>query len=71
MSSLAIMNATTVVCLTLWRLIQLKREAMARFIVQNRLKDRSELQDFNAGGYLYQPERSEADNLVFMRDAGV
>ena len=44
---------------------------MARFIVQNRLKDRAELQDFNAGGYRYQPDRSEADNLVFMRDAGV
>ena len=47
------------------------RGAMARFIVQNRLKDLAELQDFNAGGYRYQPDRSDADNLVFMRDAGV
>jgi len=29
------------------------------------------LQDFNAGGYRYQPDRSDADNLVFMRDARV
>jgi len=47
------------------------RGAMARFIVQNRLKERAELQDFNAGGYHYQPDRSDADNLVFMRDAVV
>jgi len=47
------------------------RGAMARFIVQNRLKDRAELQDFNAGGYRYQSDRSDADNLVFMRDAAV
>jgi len=47
------------------------RGAMARFIVQNRLKGRAELQDFNAGGYRYQPDRSDADNLVFMRDAVV
>jgi len=47
------------------------RGTMARFIIQNRLKDRAELQDFNAGGYSYQPDRSDADNLVFMRDAVV
>ena len=47
------------------------RGAMARFIVQNRLKSRAELQDFNAGGYRYQPDRSDDDNLVFMRDAAV
>jgi cytoplasmic iron level regulating protein YaaA (DUF328/UPF0246 family) len=47
------------------------RGAMARFIVQNRLKERDQLQDFNAGGYRYQPDRSDADNLVFMRDAAV
>ena len=47
------------------------RGAMARFIVKNRLKERAELQDFNAGGYHYQPDRSDADNLVFMRDAVV
>ena len=47
------------------------RGAMARFIVQNRLKERAELQDFNAGGYNYQPDRSDADNIVFLRDAVV
>jgi cytoplasmic iron level regulating protein YaaA (DUF328/UPF0246 family) len=47
------------------------RGAMARFIVQNRLKDRAELQDFNAGGYRFQPDRSDAENLVFARDAAV
>jgi len=47
------------------------RGAMARFIVQNRLKDRAELQDFNAGGYRYQAEQSNADKLVFTRDAEV
>jgi len=47
------------------------RGAMARFIVQNRLKERDQLKDFNAGGYCYQPDRSDTDNLVFMRDAVV
>ena len=47
------------------------RGAMARFIIQNRLKERDQLQDFNAGGYCYQPDRSDTDNLVFMRDAVV
>jgi cytoplasmic iron level regulating protein YaaA (DUF328/UPF0246 family) len=47
------------------------RGAMARFIVQNRLKERTELQGFNAGGYSYQPDRSDEDNPVFMRDTEV
>jgi cytoplasmic iron level regulating protein YaaA (DUF328/UPF0246 family) len=47
------------------------RGVMARFIVQNRLKERDQLQDFNAGGYRYQPDRSDEDNIVFMRDAAV
>ena len=38
---------------------------MARFIMQSRLNDRAELQDFNAGGYRYQSGRSDADSLVF------
>lgn len=45
------------------------RGVMARFIVQNRLKERAELQDFNAGGYRYQPDQSEAEKLVFMCEA--
>jgi len=47
------------------------RGAMARFILQNRLKERVELQDFNAGGYRYQPDCSNVDNMVFVRDAAV
>ena len=47
------------------------RGAMARFIVQSRLKERDQLQDFNAGGYHYQPDRSDVDNLVFIRDSAV
>jgi cytoplasmic iron level regulating protein YaaA (DUF328/UPF0246 family) len=47
------------------------RGAMARFIVQNRLKDRAELQDFNAGGYRFQPDHSDVNNLVCVRDAAV
>jgi cytoplasmic iron level regulating protein YaaA (DUF328/UPF0246 family) len=45
------------------------RGAMARFIVQNRLKERAELQRFNVGGYAYQPHQSNAETLVFMRSA--
>jgi len=44
------------------------RGAMARFIMQNRLKDAAELQYFNAGGYCYQPDRSNINTFVFMRD---
>ena len=47
------------------------RGVMARFIVQNRLTDRAELQDFNAVGYRFQPDRSDAGNLIFVRDAAV
>jgi len=45
------------------------RGAMARFIIQNRLTERVELQNFNAGGYRYLPDRSDASTLVFLRDA--
>jgi len=44
------------------------RGAMARFIIQNRLVERTGLQDFNLGGYQYQPNLSSVDKLVFMRD---
>jgi cytoplasmic iron level regulating protein YaaA (DUF328/UPF0246 family) len=47
------------------------RGAMARFIVKNRLKDRAGLQNFNAGGYRYQPDQSDSANLVFIRDKKV
>ena len=45
------------------------RGAMARFIIQNRLTERVELQNFNAGGYRYLPDRSDEGTLVFLRDA--
>ena len=47
------------------------RGAMARFVVQNRLKTKDDLQGFAAGGYCYQPDQSDADLLVFEREASV
>lgn len=43
------------------------RGAMARFIIQNRLRDPAALQDFVVGGYAYQPEMSTAEAPVFLR----
>ena len=43
------------------------RGAMARFIVQNKITDKEDLKDFDAGGYRYQPDQSNIDNLVFIR----
>ena len=45
------------------------RGAMARFVVQNRLKTKDDLKGFAAGGYCYQPDQSDADRLVFEREA--
>jgi cytoplasmic iron level regulating protein YaaA (DUF328/UPF0246 family) len=45
------------------------RGAMARFVVQNRLTAKDDLKEFRAGGYCYQPDQSDANQLVFMRDA--
>ena len=44
------------------------RGAMARYIVQNRLTQVSDLLAFGSGGYSYQPDQSDADTLVFERD---
>ena len=44
------------------------RGAMARFIVQNRLSDLSQIAEFDLGGYAYQPEQSTAEKPVFLRD---
>lgn len=46
--------------------------SMARFMIQNRLRDPPEaLKEFDLGGYRFQPDRSEGgDNLVFLRDEG-
>ncbi len=45
------------------------RGAMARFIVQNRLRDPAALQAFDTGGYRYQPAMSTPDRPVFLRPA--
>ncbi len=44
------------------------RGAMARFIVQRRITDPDGLKDFDTGGYRFQPEMSEENRLVFVRD---
>mgnify|MGYP000135584082 CR=1 FL=1 len=43
------------------------RGAMARYIVQNRLKDATDIQNFDTGGYEYRPELSSPDKPVFIR----
>jgi len=44
------------------------RGAMARFIIQNRLRDPESLTGFDTGGYRHAPEMSEPDSPVFIRD---
>jgi cytoplasmic iron level regulating protein YaaA (DUF328/UPF0246 family) len=43
------------------------RGAMARFIIQNRVTTPEGLQDFDLGGYAYQPDQSSQDKPVFFR----
>jgi len=43
------------------------RGAMARFIVENRLKDAEALTAFDTGGYAYAPELSAPDKPAFLR----
>ena len=43
------------------------RGMMARFIIQNRLKKVHDLCDFNSEGYVYNPEQSSQEKLVFIR----
>ena len=43
------------------------RGAMARYIVQNRLRDPAALMDFDAGGYAYDKGLSAPDRPVFLR----
>ncbi len=43
------------------------RGAMARYIITHRLTTPEGLQDFDTGGYIYQPERSSADEMIFLR----
>lgn len=44
------------------------RGAMARFAVENRVTAADEIKDFAAGGYAYDPDLSEGDKWVFLRD---
>lgn len=45
------------------------RGAMARFVVENRVKDTKQLCDFNSGGYEFDPSQSDATTFVFSRDS--
>ncbi len=44
------------------------RGAMARFVVENRVKKAEGIKDFASGGYTYDPDLSEGDKWVFLRD---
>ncbi|MFT6457969.1 peroxide stress protein YaaA [Pseudophaeobacter arcticus] len=43
------------------------RGAMARFVIQNRVSEVAALQEFDSGGYAYQPQLSEPMKPVFLR----
>jgi len=47
------------------------RGAMARFIIQNRLRDPAGLLDFDTGGYRHAPDLSAPERPVFLRDQPV
>ena len=40
---------------------------MARYILENRLRDAAALQDFHTAGYEFDPVLSEQDKPVFVR----
>ncbi|MDA3856675.1 MAG: peroxide stress protein YaaA [Roseovarius sp.] len=44
------------------------RGAMARYMIQHRLRDPDALKDFDSGGYHYNSELSKGDTWVFLRD---
>lgn len=44
------------------------RGSMARYIIQRRLTDAEGIKEFDLGGYAYQPDMSEGDRWVFLRD---
>ncbi len=44
------------------------RGAMARHIVESRVTTLDGIKDFAAGGYAYDPDLSEGDKIVFLRD---
>ncbi|MCA8882304.1 MAG: peroxide stress protein YaaA [Rhodobacteraceae bacterium] len=45
------------------------RGAMARFVMENRLRDPAALQAFSAGGYAFDPARSSPGTPVFVRSS--
>ena len=44
------------------------RGAMARFVIENHLKDPRDLESFNSGGYKFQKALSDKQKLVFVLD---
>ncbi len=44
------------------------RGAMARFVVENRITEADGIKEFGSGGYAYDPDLSEGDKWVFLRD---
>ena len=44
------------------------RGAMARYIIQNQLQEPEELKSFAVDGYRYQPDQSDAQKMLFLRD---
>ncbi|AIR89574.1 peroxide stress protein YaaA [Pseudomonas cremoricolorata] len=44
------------------------RGMMSRFVIQNRIDDPQQLQQFDVHGYYYSAEQSKQDHLVFLRD---
>ncbi|MDA5095405.1 peroxide stress protein YaaA [Aliiroseovarius sp. KMU-50] len=45
------------------------RGSMARYVMEQRLTDPADLTGFDLGGYRHQPDMSEGDTLVFLRDS--
>ena len=45
------------------------RGLMARYVIRNRLEHPEAMTAFDEAGYRYVPERSSANNLVFLRDS--
>ena len=44
------------------------RGAMARFIIEQRVKEVNGLKDFDLGGYKFQPKDSSNNKMVFLRN---
>lgn len=44
------------------------RGAMARYIIQNEVRDKTALAQFNSGGYRYEPAAGHEGEMLFLRD---